>query len=140
MSKQTGWEHFKHVADIGIRGYGVSPAEAFSQAALAMTAVITEIPSVEKTSCIDVDCESIDLEYLFVDWLNALVYEMAIRKMLFSEFDVQINNNHLKARVCGERVDRDKHQPAVEIKGATLTELSVSKLDGTWVAQCIIDV
>ena len=28
------WEHFAHDADIGIRGWGATPAEAFAQAAL----------------------------------------------------------------------------------------------------------
>lgn len=140
MKKSTEWQHFQHVADIGIRGIGSSPAEAFAQAAMAMTAVITEPQLVDNTICIDVECDAADLEYLFVDWLNALVYEMAIRKMLFSQFDVQIHDSHLKAKVCGEQVDREKHQPAVEIKGATLTELRVDIHNGNWFAQCVIDV
>jgi SHS2 domain-containing protein len=141
MNKQAQWEHFHHVADIGIRGYGASPADAFVQAAIAMTAVITEPQSIDANTCIEVECDSEDLEYLLVDWLNTLVYEMAIRQMLFSRFEVQINNGHLKARVCGDTVDREKHQPAVEIKGATLTELQVKQQqDGSWLAQCIVDV
>ena len=33
------------------------------------------------------------------------------------------------------------HQAAVEIKGATLTELKVEKQDdGLWLAQCVVDV
>ena len=37
MSKR--WEHFEHDADIGVRGIGASKADAFEQAALALTAV-----------------------------------------------------------------------------------------------------
>ncbi|MGD8526233.1 MAG: archease, partial [Thioalkalispiraceae bacterium] len=91
--------------------------------------------------CISLECDAEDREYLFVDWLNALVYEMATRHMLFSQFDVKIQDGHLQARVCGEKVDRNRHQPAVEIKGATLTELRVKQQqDGRWLAQCIVDV
>jgi SHS2 domain-containing protein len=36
------WEHFEHKADIGVRGFGNKPAEAFEQAALAMSAIITK--------------------------------------------------------------------------------------------------
>lgn len=141
MNKKAGWVHFQHVADIGIRGYGSSVEKAFEQAAMAMTAVITEPQLVDNKICIDVECESADLEYLFVDWLNTLVYEMATRHMLFSQFDLQIRDGFLKAKVCGERIDREKHQPAVEIKGATLTELRVEKdKEGNWLAQCVIDV
>lgn len=138
---QVNWQHFHHVADIGIRGSGDTPEQAFAQAAMAMTAVITEPELVDANTCIDVECNSDDLEYLFIDWLNSLVYEMATRRMLFSQFDITITDGHLKARVCGESIDRDKHQPAVEIKGATLTELKVKQQEnGDWIAQCIVDV
>jgi len=141
MNKKSGWKHFHHIADIGIKGFGSSVETAFTQAALAMTAVITELERVDNNICIDIVCESEDLEYLFIDWLNALIYEMATRHMLFSQFDLQIHNGHLNAKVCGEQVDREKHQPAVEIKGATLTELSVQKdKEDHWLAQCVIDV
>ena len=141
MNNNAKWQHFQHVADIGIRGIGETPAQAFVQAALAMTAVITEPQTVEARTCIDVACKSEDIEYLFVDWLNALIYEMATRKMLFSQFDVSISGDQLNARVCGEVVNREKHQPAVEIKGATLTELKVmQQADNSWLAQCIVDV
>lgn len=140
MNKTAYWQHFQHIADIGVRGCGNSVEEAFAQAAVAMTAVITEPELVEHDICIDVECDSAELEYLFVDWLNALVYEMAIRHMLFSQFDIQIQDGHLKAKVCGELINREKHQPAVEIKGATLTELRVEENDGKWLAQSVVDV
>ena len=141
MVEQAKWRHFQHAADIGVVGIGRSPAAAFAQAALAMTAVITDLKTVTATECFSVECQGIDLEYLFVDWLNTLVYEMAVRKMLFSQFDVEIKDHRLKARICGERVNRQKHQPAVEVKGATLTELKVYRDDtGQWLAQCVVDV
>ena len=141
MTHKAGWQHFQHVADIGIRGFGNSVEMAFTQAAMAMTAVITEPERVDNNICIDIVCESADLEYLFIDWLNALIYEMATRHILFSQFDIQIRDGHLKAKVCGEHIDREKHQPAVEVKGATLTELQVQKnKEGDWLAQCVIDV
>lgn len=141
MEKHTGWQHFRHEADIGIRGYGCSLEESFVQAALAMTAVITEPELIYPRDCFDVTCDSTDIEYLFVDWLNVLVYEMSVRKMLFSQFDVQIKQGHLTAKVCGEKIDRNRHHPAVEIKGATLTELQVRQsTEGNWLSQCVVDV
>jgi tRNA nucleotidyltransferase (CCA-adding enzyme) len=138
---EARWQHFQHEADIGIYGEGASPAEAFTQAALAMTAVVTDLKLVKATECIELQCEAPDLEFLLVEWLNTLVYEMSVRKMLFSRFEVSITDCHLAATVCGEKVDRDRHQPAVEIKGATLTELYVGQQqDGSWQAQCVVDV
>ena len=89
----------------------------------------------------EIQCEAPDDELLFVDWLNALVYEMATRKLLFGRFEVHINGARLTARAWGEPVSAAKHQPAVEVKGATYTALRVAQeQNGEWVAQCVVDV
>jgi len=135
------WEHFVHVADVGVRGFGSTMAQAFEQAALAMTAVITEPDSVRAQRCVEIVCEAPDAGILLADWLNALVFEMATRGMLFSRFEVTIAGQRLAAKAWGERVDVARHSPAAEVKGATLSELEVAEDDaGTWHAQCIVDV
>ena len=137
----TGWEHFPHEADIGVRGRGATLAEAFAQAATAMTAAITDPAGVAAREAVDVACEAPDEELLLVDWLNALVYEMATRRLLFSRFEVRIDGRRLAARAYGEPVDVARHQPAVEPKGATYTALRVAREpDGGWLAQCVVDV
>ena len=134
------WEHFAHDADIGIRGVGSSPADAFEQAATALTAVITDPNRVHSRVALDIVCTAPDLELLLVDWLNALIYEMATRHMLFSQYEVRIDGSRLQAKVGGEAVDCVEHAPAVEIKGATFTALKVAEIDGKWIAQCVVDV
>ena len=135
------WELFSHEADIGVRGRGESKEAAFEQAAVAMTAVITSPENVATETEVEVVCEAPDDELLLVDWLNALVYEMATRSMLFGRFEVHTENGTLHAKAWGEPVDREKHQPAVEVKGATYTSLHVRRdANGAWVAQCVVDV
>jgi tRNA nucleotidyltransferase (CCA-adding enzyme) len=135
------WEHFAHDADVGIRGYGASPAQAFEQAALALTAAVTDPANVAARETVAITCTAPDLEILLVDWLNALVYEMATRRMCFGRFEVQIDGDRLQARAHGEPVDAAKHEPAVEVKGATYTALRVAERPrGSWLAQCVIDV
>ena len=134
------WSHFIHGADIGIRGHGSTLAEAFAQAALALTAVITDLENISPDTEIEITCQADDPEVLFVDWLNAIIYEMATRQMLFSEYDVSIDQSTLHARCRGEAINVAKHQPVVEIKGATYTELAVSHNDANWIAQTIVDV
>ena len=52
-----------------------------------------------------------------------------------------IDAGELQAEIRGESVDRTRHTPAVEIKGATFTELAVrQQADGRWLAQCVVDV
>ena len=135
------WAHFEHQADIGVRGVGDTLAEAFAQAAIALCAIITDPDRVQPRQAITIHCEEPDRELLLVDWLNALIYEMATRRMLFSRFDVTVENGQLHAKVWGEPVDVPRHRPAVEVKGATYTELRVYRDDhGHWVAQCVVDV
>ncbi len=135
------WEHFHHEADIGVRGTGQTREQAFEEAAVALTAVITEPDSVCCRESVTVDCEAADTELLFVDWLNALVFEMATRKLLFGRFHVELNGTRLHGTACGEPVDVARHQPAAEVKGATYTELQVHEDEvGRWRAQCVVDV
>lgn len=134
------WEHFPHGADVGVRGIGRTREEAFAQAALAMTAAITDPATIASRTSVEVDVEAPDDELLLVDWLNALIYEMATRGMLFGRFETQITGTHLHGKAWGEPTDVARHQPAVEIKGATYTALRVAQEDGLWVAQCVVDV
>jgi len=135
------WEHFAHEADIGVRGYGPSQAEAFEQAACAMSAVITEAERVLPHTRVNLRCRAPDAELLLFDWLNALIYSMSTRTMLFSEFRVHIEGDSLRGSARGETVDIARHQPRVEIKGATFTELRVTRdSTGQWLAQCVLDV
>lgn len=134
------WEHFPHEADMGVRGTGATLAQAFEQAALAMTAVITDLAKVAAHDAVAIQCEAPDPELLFVDWLNAIVYEMATRHMLFSRFEVKIAGTKLTATAWGELLDMARHQPAVEVKGATMTALRVAQEDGHWIAQTVVDV
>jgi len=134
------WEHYEHEADIGVRGIGATKAEAFAQAAAAMTAAVTDLEAVRPVERIHLHCEAPDDELLLADWLNALVYEMATRRMLFSKFDVRMENGKLEAQAWGEAIDRGRHHPAVEVKGATLTTLRVVRHGEGWLAQTVIDV
>lgn len=135
------WEHFSHQADMGIRGAGPTKEAAFEGAAIALTAVITDPEQVLPRQAVAITCEAPDDELLLVDWLNALVYEMATRKMIFGCFEVRLNNHGLRATAWGEPVDVAKHRPAVEVKGATYTGLLVKQNpNGQWVAQCVVDV
>lgn len=121
------WEHYEHAADIGVRGLGASKAEAFEQAALAMTAAVADLQAVRPLERISVQCEAPDAELLLAEWLNALVYEMATRRMLFSRFAVTLEDHKLLANAWGEPVDAARHHPAVEVKGATYTPRCASR-------------
>jgi tRNA nucleotidyltransferase (CCA-adding enzyme) len=144
-SSLARWEHFPHDADIGVRGFGRSPGVAFEQAALAMTAAVTDPAAVRPETAVEFDLRAPALDFLLVDWLNALVYEMAERRMIFGAFEARVEKDdpgfRLRGRARGEPVSRLRHAPAVEVKGATFTELACAQdSSGVWRAQCVIDV
>ena len=116
-------------------------AEAFEQAALALIAVVTDPESVAADEAVEIASEASDPEALLFEWLNAVVYEMATRHLLFGRFEVCIEDGCLRARAWGEPVRIEKHRPAVEVKGATYTALAVrGDAQGRWIAQCVVDV
>ena len=139
LSRQ-GWRLFPHSADVGIEGWGPTLETAFEQAALALTSAVTSVP-IEAQVVVNVSCRARDREILFVEWLNAIIYEMAVRRMLFGQFQVTLSGDELHGRLWGEPIEPARHEPACEPKGATYTELSVHLDDkGRWWARCIVDV
>jgi SHS2 domain-containing protein len=141
MVNGTSWEHFPHGADIGVRGIGASKADAFAQAALALTAIVIDPRTVDAIEAVEIVCHAPDDELLLVEWLNGVIYEMATRKMLFGRFEAQIDEHKLVAKAWGEAIDLERHDLGVEVKGATCTSLRVFREpSGQWRAQCVIDV
>jgi len=141
MPSPPSFETFAHDADIGVRGRGATLAEAFARAGLALTAVVTEPTAVRETLSVAIECAAAEPEGLLFEWLNALVFEMATRDVLFARFEVAIEGGRLQARAFGEPVEVARHRPAVEVKGATYTGLRVVREpDGSWLAECVVDV
>jgi tRNA nucleotidyltransferase (CCA-adding enzyme) len=97
------WEHFEHAADIGVRGFGATKAAAFEQAALALTAVVTDPAGVAEVLAVPIACVADDDEQLLVDWLNAIVYEMAVRRMPFGRFEVELADRRAGQVIAGEQ-------------------------------------
>lgn len=141
MLTRAHWELLDHGADIGVRGIGASKEAAFEQAALAVTAVITDPAGVEPRQAVDIVCPGYDDEMLLVDWLNAVIGAMAHHGMLFSRFRVEFQPGRLAGSAAGEPLAPQRHRPAGELKAATYTNLRVAQRpDGSWLAQTVVDV
>jgi SHS2 domain-containing protein len=146
VEKSLPSEQFGHGADVGVRGRGATPGEAFAGAALALEALFARDPaSVRPDREETVACRAPDLEGLLVDFLDELIFVFATRRLVFSRFDVAVEEAapgdfSLRARASGERWDPSRHEATVEPKGATFTALRVVRESGGWVAQCVVDV
>lgn len=140
-------EYFEHAADVGVRGFGDSPAEAFAGAAGGLFHLVDADldavrPDVEETFTL----EAPDLEALLVAYLNELISLFDGRRILFSRFRVRIDEERergiyrLRCEAAGEPFDPERHEGVVEPKGATYTAARVARSDGRWLAQCVVDV
>jgi SHS2 domain-containing protein len=134
------FETFEHEADIGIRGFGSTVEEAFENAAAALYSVMVNIDNVEPKEKKVITASAPDQDLLLTEWLNALLALSDIERMVFSKFDVKIDGTTLTGFAWGEALDRERHEPHVEVKGATYYMLSVKEQDGRYVAQCVVDV
>ncbi len=134
------YETFEHQADIGIRGFGASLEEAFENSARALYSVMVRMDAVKAREERTVTVSAPDHELLLVEWLNALLSLSDIERMVFSKFEVKINGAVLSGSAWGEKLDPGRHEPNVEVKGATYHLLRITKNDGQYMAQCVVDV
>ena len=109
--------HFPHGADVGVCGTGPTLEAAFEQAALAMTGVMTDPANIDLREAVHIECAAPNAELLLIDWLNALIFEMATRGMIFGDFEVSIDGYRLHGIARGEAISIERHSSAVESKG-----------------------
>ena len=136
----------EHEADMGVYGEGNSYQEAFSEGAMAMYDVMTDIAKVEPKEEHPITCEADSLELLFVEWLNALVFLTDVESMFFKKFDIthldkdEQGKYQLKAKVWGEKINTDKHELKVEVKAATYFGLECKQEGDVFKCQCVLDI
>lgn len=138
-ARQDGDRYFHHDADIGVIGQGASIEEAFVEAARAMFELVSNLSEVRPSQHFDVVFDEPDVELALTVWLNALVAEAQSRHVIFSRFTLRRDGNHWHGTASGERWRPDLER-GVEVKGATLTMLSVRRTGETWEARCVVDV
>ena len=136
---QAAHGYFEHDADIGIIGRGNTVEESFVGAACAMFAIQTELDSVRPIEGIEIQFEEADLELALVRWLNALLAASRERGIVLYEFGLEREGDWWRGWARGERW-RAGLERGTEVKGATLTMLSVAQGSGGWEARCVVDV
>ena len=136
---EVAYGYFEHDADVGILGRGTTVEEAFVSAARAMFAIQSELDSVLSLEGIEIDFEESDVELALVRWLNALLAASRERGIVLCEFGLAREGNHWLGRARGERW-RGGLERGTEVKGATLTMLSVAQGAAGWEARCVVDV
>jgi SHS2 domain-containing protein len=122
--RMTEWKDRSGEMHPRLEAEGRDLTEAFQHAARGFFDLFTDREKVHPIERVVIYCESSDSDWLFSDWLNTLLYEVRERRMLFSEFRVEVDGINVKGEIWGEAIDPKRHPLKREhLAGAAFDEL-----------------
>ncbi len=131
--------YFDHDADIGVVGRGDTLEHAFERAAEAMFGIISDVAGLRAEVTVPIEFEEQDTELALVTWLNLLLAHARDQEAVFGQFRLRHEGNLWRGEASGPHWSA-RMERGVEVKGATLTMLSVKQQEGRWEARCVVDV
>lgn len=131
--------YFDHEADIGVIGRGDTLADAFVDCARAVFAYMADFDEVKPEHSVAIDFTESDPELALVTWLNLLLANARSHGLVFSQFELEQDSDQWRGKAYGSPWAPEQTR-GTEVKGATLTMLSVTQSNGKWQAQCVVDV
>jgi SHS2 domain-containing protein len=135
------YETFEHTADLGLRVRAPDLDTLFTEAARALFSVIVEdLDSVQPRERLDVRLPPDERALLLFDWLRQLLANFDARHLLFSRFEVRVDEGGLTGTAWGEPLDRERHVLDHEVKALTYHGLRVEQQGGGWLAEVIVDI
>jgi len=135
-------EIFEHTADLGLRIRARTLDDLFAEAGRALFALMVENhDAIQPAQTSIIELTNTQLDLLFFDWLNELLYLYDAKHLVLSRFEVNVTSGRLRATVSGEPHDDQKHQPDHEVKAITYHHLKVEQQpNGSWLAEVIVDI
>jgi SHS2 domain-containing protein len=138
---EKAFDIIDHTADIGIISYGADLKMVFSNAALGLFSLITDLNIIDENIQRQVQISSQDRESLLVDWLNELIYLFDTERVVFSRFEFDtFSEVKLTARCFGNSINPKQQTIKREVKAATYHMLAINKEDDHYKAQIIFDI
>jgi SHS2 domain-containing protein len=135
------YEIFEHTADLGLRVRARDLPGLFAEAGRGLASIaVANLDEVRPVQERTLSLEGNDREYLLFDWLTELLYIFDTEHLLLVDFEVQIEENRLKATCRGEPLDPARHLLDHEVKAITYHGLKVEQIDGCWQAEVIVDI
>jgi SHS2 domain-containing protein len=146
MKRPVPFEFLEHTGDVYVAAYGSCLEECFSNAALALFEVMTEVRKVRPIISQDFTVEGSDKENLLYSWLEALLVNFETTDNLYSSFkvhEIKITPEglSLKATAYGEPFDPKRHPQKVAVKGVTYHRMEILEDNKGFVtAKFILDI
>ena len=133
------------MADAAIEVSSNSLEGIFIDSGKALTnTMVDDLKSIKTNKKYTFKVESQERDLLLFEFLEKLVIEKDANQMLFSEFEVKINQTNEKFMVSviahGEHIDYDRHELCADVKAVTLHKFSLTKEKEDWKAEMILDI
>jgi SHS2 domain-containing protein len=141
-----GHETIDHAADMGIRGWGRTPAEAFEEVASAMFEIVVNGRGLAPSREIRISREGDDLTGLLIEFLNGCISEADVSGTVLVEVTIGVLGErngkwYVEATALGVPVADARDRLLVEVKAAARYGASVLEREpGAWVARCVVDL
>jgi len=130
-----------HTADFGIQVFGTDSRELFTNAALALFDVITEMDELNGDDSCDITSSGEDWSDLMINWLREILYLWNGREMLVKSVQVlSLSEHNISARIYFDAYLPDRHTIKTEIKAVTYHQIQVKRSPSGWKAQIIFDI
>jgi len=143
-----GCDYFRfleHTADVYVEVCATTLERAFELAAKAMFEVMTDTSKVEPVREYVVVDQGFDLENALYRWLEDLLVEYGRSNTVFGEFKVDYvraeeGGYAFRGRALGETFNPEKHEPRVEVKAVTYSQMEVINLGDRWILRFVLDI
>lgn len=136
------YKFLPHTADTKFRAYGKNMEEAFVNAAVALTKVITE-NNIDKNIEKEIIVEGIDEKALLYNFLEQFIILLDSEDFLLSEIsNLEIKKNDkfaLRAKITGDS-NIGKYNILKAIKAVTYSEMEIKQTKTNFMVQVVLDI
>jgi SHS2 domain-containing protein len=134
------YEQFDISGDVGLSIWGEDLEDLFTNAALSMSGLITDITKIKEREKRECKLAGDTYENLLVLWLNELIFLFDTYGFVGTSFSVELEEKTLKAMISGGTIDPEVNESRLLLKAATYHGLSIRKSGSLWEATVIFDI
>lgn len=141
MSEAKRYRVMTRQSELAIKVFGKSQTDLFANSAFALFDTMTDVDSVQVKDRLSLEVEGVDRDDLMVNWMRELLYLFQGSGYLLKEFNVhEAKDNLVRAEVCGEKLDPDRHEIKKDIRSVVFHQSRMDKTGDQWTAQVIFEI
>ena len=137
------FKFLEHTADAKFQAYGKTMEEAFSNAALAMFSIITDIKKIKKALKNEIKAEGSDLKSLLYNFLEELLFLIDTENFLLSsikEISIKEINKKFKLNAVAVGDKANNYETHGDIKAVTYNEMRIEENKDKVMVQVVLDL